>query len=258
MQDSADGFIEHSLQTLLGQSGALQILGSVDLLGELKTLLVGDRGQLLLGKTLNGGLVLSQIQLGSDNEDRDIGAMVVDFRVPLGLDVLEGSRGDDREARQEHVRLRVGQRSETVIILLTGGIPKTQVDGLVVNHNVGGVVVEHGGDVVTREGVSCVRNQEASLSDGTITDDDTFDGLHELCVVVLRSGRSGGGVAFIRERQTKVKPPFLFTGPLQLSVDSLGEFHYWNWKKKWFRPGVNDNYGHQYLFIPMRFPPPSQ
>merc|ERR1712233_217335 len=118
LQNSADGFIEHSLQSLLGQSRALQILGSVDFLGELETLLVGDGSQLLFGQTLNGGLVLSQIQLGSDNEDRNVRAMVVDFRVPLGLDVLERGRGDDREARQEHVGLGVRKRSKTVIIFL--------------------------------------------------------------------------------------------------------------------------------------------
>jgi len=183
LQDSADGFIEHSLQSLLGQSRALQVLGRVDLLGQLEALLVGDRSQLLLREALNGGLVLSQIQLGSNNEDGHIGAMVVDFRVPLGLDVLEGGRRDNGEARQEHVGLRVGQRSQTIVIFLSSSIPKTQVDGLVVNHDVGRVVIEHGRDVVTREGVSCVRNQEAGLSDGTITDDDAFDGLHCVCVV---------------------------------------------------------------------------
>ena len=178
LQDGANSLIEHSLQALLGQGRALQVLGGIDFLGQLETLLMCDRGQLLLGQTLNGGLVLSQIQLGSDNEDRHVGAVVVDFRVPLGLDVLERGRGDDGEARQEHVRLRVGQRSETVIILLTGGIPKTQVDGLVVHHDVGGVVVEHSRDVVTGEGVGCVRNQKAGFTDGTITDNNTFNGLH--------------------------------------------------------------------------------
>jgi hypothetical protein len=46
------------------------------------------------------------------------------------------------------------------------------------DHDVGRVVVEDSGNVFTREGVSGVGNQQTGFTDGTITDDDTFDVLH--------------------------------------------------------------------------------
>lgn len=60
----------------------------------------------------------------------------------LGLDVLKGRRADQGEADQEDVGLGVGQRAETIVILLSGSIPETQVDGLSVDHDIGRVVVK--------------------------------------------------------------------------------------------------------------------
>ena len=41
----------------------------------------------------------------------------------LGFDVVEGRRADDGKANEENVGLRVGQWSETVVILLSRCIP---------------------------------------------------------------------------------------------------------------------------------------
>ena len=60
----------------------------------------------------------------------------------LGLDVVERRWADDGETDQEDVCLGVGEWAESVIILLTSGIPKTKADGLPINHDAGGVVVE--------------------------------------------------------------------------------------------------------------------
>ena len=38
-------------------------------------------------------------------------------------------------------------------------------------------VSQHGGNVVLRERVGRVRNEQARLADGTIADDNTFNGL---------------------------------------------------------------------------------
>jgi hypothetical protein len=55
----------------------------------------------------------------------------------LGLDVIEGRWADDGEADEEDVRLRVGERAQTVVILLTSSIPKTKTDRFAIDHNAG-------------------------------------------------------------------------------------------------------------------------
>lgn len=65
-----------------------------------------------------------------------------DLQTYLRLDVVERGRADDREADQEHVRLGVRQWSESVVILLSSGIPQTQADGLTVHHHACRIVVE--------------------------------------------------------------------------------------------------------------------
>ena len=61
-------------------------------------------------------------------------------------------------------RLRIAERPEPVVILLPGCIPQPQVDGLAVHHDVGAVVVEHRGDVLAREGVCRVGDEEAGFT----------------------------------------------------------------------------------------------
>lgn len=71
--------------------------------------------------------------MGTDNQARDARAVVVDFGEPLLADVLKGSRRDDGEADEEDIGLRVRERTETVIILLTGSIEESEGVGLVSN-----------------------------------------------------------------------------------------------------------------------------
>jgi hypothetical protein len=152
--------------------------------------------------------------------DRDAGRVVLNFREPLGLDcaprarrksalrvpppsaghrartVLEGDLGDDGEADQEDVGLRVRERAQAVIVLLAGRVPQAQVHGLAVDHHVGlgrapasqrhgrgvrvwgapshRVVIEHGGDVLAGEGVRGVRDEQARLTDGTVSNNDAL------------------------------------------------------------------------------------
>jgi hypothetical protein len=65
----------------------------------------------------------------------------------LLLDVVQGVGRVDGEADEDDVRVGVGERAKTVVILLTGGIPKGQLDVLAVNLDIGDVVLEDGGDV---------------------------------------------------------------------------------------------------------------
>ncbi len=154
---------------------------SLDLLGELHTLRVRNRTESSLGETTKCLGIVSKIDLGPDEDDGSGRAVVVDLRIPLGLDVLEGGWRDDGEASEEDISLRIRKWTKTIVILLTSSVPEAKVDGLAISHDVSAVVVKDCGDVLSREGVGCVRNEKAGLSDGSITDDDTLDGLHCHC-----------------------------------------------------------------------------
>lgn len=99
-------------------------------------------------------------------------------RAYLCADVLKRRRANDGKANKKHVRLGVRQRAQAVVIFLASRVPKTQVDGLAVHHDVCGVVVKHGGNVLAREGVCGVGNEQARLANGAVTHNHTLDGLH--------------------------------------------------------------------------------
>jgi hypothetical protein len=61
--------------------------------------------------------------------------------------VVQRVRRVDSEANQDDVRVGVGEGSETVIIFLSSRIPQGQLDVLVVDLDIGDVVLEDGRDV---------------------------------------------------------------------------------------------------------------
>ena len=69
--------------------------------------------------------------------------------------------------------MRVAERAQAVVILLTGSIPESQTDGLVVDHDTRRVVVEDGRDVLAGEGVGGVGDEQTCLADGTVTHNNT-------------------------------------------------------------------------------------
>jgi hypothetical protein len=173
--NDADSLVEHGLETLLGEGRALHVLDGSDFLGHLHALLVGDGGLTLGTELLNGLLVLAKIELGTSEDDGGVGAVVRDLREPLGANVLEGGRVDDRVSDQEDISLGVGQGTKAIVILLTSSIPKTKVDGLAVDHDVSRVIVKDGGDVLTGEGVCSVRDQQTSLTDGSVSNNLSYE-----------------------------------------------------------------------------------
>ena len=64
------------------------------------------------------------------------------IKAHLCPNVFVAGWADQREADEEYVSLGVGQRPETVIVLLASSIPKAERDSLVIDHHVGRVVVE--------------------------------------------------------------------------------------------------------------------
>lgn len=62
----------------------------------------------------------------------------------LGLDVVKGWRADNGEANEEDICLRVRERSQSVVILLTRSVPESEADWLAIDHYTRRVVIEAG------------------------------------------------------------------------------------------------------------------
>jgi len=151
--DSSNSFIENVFQTFLRERRALHVLDRLDLFGHRVSLFGGDGRKLLLGEAVEGFLVLSHIEFGSDQNHGCVGAMVLNFGHPFRANVFERSGRDDRETDEEDVGLRIGEGSESIVIFLSSSIPETKIDRFVIDHDVRRVVVEHRGDVFARESV---------------------------------------------------------------------------------------------------------
>uniref|UniRef100_A0A6B2LSZ2 Uncharacterized protein n=1 Tax=Arcella intermedia TaxID=1963864 RepID=A0A6B2LSZ2_9EUKA len=78
----------------MGHGRALHILNPMNLLNQLEPSLIRNGGLLLGGELLKGPGVLSQVHFGANQEDGSVGAVVGDFWVPLGKDVVIGGRVD--------------------------------------------------------------------------------------------------------------------------------------------------------------------
>ena len=81
----------------------------------------------------------------------------------LLLNVIKGVGRVDSEADQDDMGVRVGERTETVIVLLTSGIPKSKLDVLSVDLDIGDVVLEDSGDVHLRLSVESAWGYNATL-----------------------------------------------------------------------------------------------
>lgn len=123
--------IKNILQLVLSQGRALDVFDSTQILGHTVTVLLANGLHFLSGKLLPHTRVIAQIGLGTDDQAGNTGAVVVDFREPLLANVFKGRRGGDGKADQEDIGLGVGERTETVVILLTGGIEEAQGVGFV-------------------------------------------------------------------------------------------------------------------------------
>jgi hypothetical protein len=65
----------------------------------------------------------------------------------LLLDVLEGIRGIDRETNEDNVGIRVRERTETVVVFLTGRIPQRELNVFTIDFYIGDVVLENSRDI---------------------------------------------------------------------------------------------------------------
>lgn len=99
----------------------------------------------------------------------------------LRLHVVKRRRAHNGEANQKHVRLRVRQRPQPIVVLLPRRIPQPKTDGLIIHHDARRVVVEDGRDVLAGEGVGGVGYEQAGLAYGAVARDDAFERLRGRC-----------------------------------------------------------------------------
>ena len=182
---------------------------------------VSDGSKSLLFQLINGLFVLSEVQLCTNQNDRDLWTMVPNLKwfirihqviitehvsgvrySPLDTIWLShsrswlGSRGRNKSGTRpeerktfmlsrfvhQPYRLRIGEGPQSVVILLSGCVPQTKVDRpaihllgrwvisftrdliVLIYHNIGRVVVEDGWNILSREGIGCVTDQQTSFT----------------------------------------------------------------------------------------------
>lgn len=183
VENGTNSLVKNTLEVSLRQSGTLDVfvddfVGLVDLLDVVEHVLVLDRLHVLLGQGGPGGRVISKIDLGTDEDDGSSRRVVGDLGEPLCGNVIVRRRAHDGETDEEHIGLGIGQGPESIIILLTCSVPKTQADRLAIDNDASRVVVKHSRDVLSGESIRRVRDQKTGLADGTVTGHDTLQRLH--------------------------------------------------------------------------------
>ena len=124
--------------------------------------LVGGDGLLGLGLELvDRSCVVAEIELCADEDLGDLGTKVVDLWVPLARHVLKGDGICDGKADEENICVGVTQRTQTVVLFLSGRVPQAELDGLLARRKVHDVVVKHRRDVILGEAVVGVADEEA-------------------------------------------------------------------------------------------------
>ena len=179
-EDSADRLLEGHLDAVEGARRAHDVLCSADLLSKSVAFSASDRVLIALRKTVDDGRLVKKIRLGADEDDGDARAEVLDLGVPLGTNILKRGGRDDAIDHEENVGLRVGERAQAIIVVLTSRVPQAKVHdlavaGAVLDLEECRVVVEDGGRVVVHECVSRERDQKGGLAYGAIANDDTLD-----------------------------------------------------------------------------------
>ena len=128
LQRGLGGCLEHLPHALLTLGGALQVGEGVDLLSHGPTLLRLHRLLLHLGQLLDRVGIVSKILFVANKDDGDVGTEVFDLRSPFLRDVLERVGGVYAEAHQDDVGVGVGEGPQSVVVLLTGRVPKCELD----------------------------------------------------------------------------------------------------------------------------------
>ena len=118
--------------------------------------------------------------------------MMFDLRTPFWGNIFKGGGADYGEADEEDVSLRVGERPQSVVVLLPGRVPEPQRHGDSVTNHRGRVIVEtkegdsegpvralsghlHCGNIFSGETICGVGYQHTSLPHCSVTHHHTLD-----------------------------------------------------------------------------------
>lgn len=129
--------------TFAGLGTAFEVAHSTNLGSNSHTLLWSDRSLARLAQLVNDAGIVAQVLLATNENDRQVLAKVQHFRDPLLLYVVQTVRRVDSKANKDDVRVRVRQRAQPVVVLLTCGIPKCELYVAAVDLDIGHVVLEH-------------------------------------------------------------------------------------------------------------------
>ena len=119
VQCGSDRLVKDVFESILSQRRALDVRFGAQLLGHV-TSVVDLQYLTHLGQH---AFVVPQISLGADQQEGCIWNMVLDLGDPFRLYILVRRPRDDRVTHQEHIGLGVRQWAQSVVVLLTGGIP---------------------------------------------------------------------------------------------------------------------------------------
>ena len=122
------GLFEHLADALFGFGGAFEVGDGADGIGHSLALVGFERRLVHLLQLPFGVVVVPQILLVAHEDDGHVGAEMPHFRRPLLRDILQAVGRIDGEAHQDHVRVRVRKRSQTIVVFLTSRVPQRQFD----------------------------------------------------------------------------------------------------------------------------------
>lgn len=97
------GLVEDILEAITGQGGALEVLQGIDLLRLLGALLGVDGLLALLLQLLKGLLIGAKIDLGTDEDNGNLGAVVLELEISLEL--RDQAKGEGARTSGHHLSL---------------------------------------------------------------------------------------------------------------------------------------------------------
>jgi len=166
--------LEHLSNSLASSGRALEVPLGADLLSNGLTILMSHWPLVRPPQFLDHPWIASKILLTGNQDYRKAGAKVHNLRNPLLLNVIQRVGRVNGKTDQDDMRVGVTERTETVIVLLSGCIPQGKLNMLPINFNVGDIVLEHSRNINLRESSFREDDQQASLSTGTVTNNDQF------------------------------------------------------------------------------------